>query len=100
MATSSSFKKRRGKEPVEEEEETPYDKWTFNSAFHEVHYEWMRPKKVLAEISFVLLEIECQEIRENITKRRWDTLTTLITKININIVKEFYTNAARKDIKS
>ena len=95
MAASSSHKRRKDKQPMEENRE--FDAWRYRSVFHEIQAEWMRPKTVLAEVPFDLEKDEFPGVWEKIKKRKWELLTKPITKININLVKEFYANAVRED---
>ena len=79
------------------EENREFDAWRYKSVFHEIQAEWMRPKTVLAEVPFDLEKDEFPGVWEKIKKRKWELLTKPITRININLVKEFYANAVRED---
>ncbi|QHO34295.1 uncharacterized protein DS421_9g265720 [Arachis hypogaea] len=93
MASSSS-KRRKGKEPMEQ---PPFDAGRFKTAFHELQYERIKNKKILPELTFQFNKDECPKIREMIAQRGWQKLTNLETKINANLIKEFYVNAVRED---
>ncbi|RYQ84250.1 hypothetical protein Ahy_B10g103352 isoform B [Arachis hypogaea] len=98
MASSSRAKRRRGKEPMVEESEPEYDRWKFKSWYHQLQLEWMNDKKIYPEVPILLQDKGCQEIKAKIKKRRWEELTSPITKINANIIREFYANIPRLDM--
>ncbi|QHN82369.1 uncharacterized protein DS421_20g695220 [Arachis hypogaea] len=59
---------------------------------------WMNDKKIYPEVPFQLPKDGCSEIKAKIKKRKWEELTSLITRINANIIREFYANTARLDM--
>ncbi|RYR53039.1 hypothetical protein Ahy_A06g027895 [Arachis hypogaea] len=78
-------------------EQPPFDAGRFKTAFHELQYEWIKNKKILPELTFQFNEDECPKIKEKIAQRGWPKLINPKTKINTNIIKEFYANAVRED---
>ncbi|QHO23286.1 uncharacterized protein DS421_12g362280 [Arachis hypogaea] len=62
-----------------------------------MQFEWMKAKGILPEIPFQFPDDECLEIRAKIRKRKWEALTSPITRINASIIWEFYANMARLD---
>ncbi|RYR03695.1 hypothetical protein Ahy_B06g082894 isoform A [Arachis hypogaea] len=49
MASSSTAKRRRGKDPMVEESEPEYDRRKFKSWYHQLQLEWMNDKKIYPE---------------------------------------------------
>ena len=78
-------------------EQPPSDAGRFKTAFHELQYERIKHKKILPELTFQFNDDECPQIREKIEQRGWQELTNPNTKINANLIKEFYANVARED---
>ncbi|QHO25455.1 uncharacterized protein LOC107626087 [Arachis ipaensis] len=58
----------------------------------------MNDKKIYPEVPILLQDEGCQEMKANIKNRRWEELTSPITKINANILREFYANTPRLDM--
>ena len=66
----------------------------FISKIHQDHfYEVVAKKKVIPEVPFMLKKSEYLEIRHEIQRRGWKTLTNPIQQVRILIVQEFYANA-------
>ena len=81
------------------EESTPeYNRWRFKSWYHQMQIEWMNEKKIYPEIPLLLPDDGCQEMKDKIRKRRWEELISPITRINANIIREFYANVSRLDM--
>ena len=95
MASSSS-KRREGKEPMEEH---PYDEKRFRSLHHALQYGWMVDKEIIYELGFQVKKTECPKITEKVERRRWELLIDPVTKVNANLIREFYANAVRYDKK-
>ncbi|RYR08869.1 hypothetical protein Ahy_B05g076722 [Arachis hypogaea] len=98
MASSSRTKRRRGKEPIVEKNTSEFDQWKFRSWYHQLQLEWMSQKKIYPEVPLLLPDDECQEMKAKIRKRRWEELISPITKINANIIWEFYANTPRTEM--
>ncbi|RYR08870.1 hypothetical protein Ahy_B05g076725 [Arachis hypogaea] len=58
----------------------------------------MSQKKIYPEVPLLLPDDECQEMKAKIRKRRWEELISPITKINANIIWEFYANTPRTEM--
>ncbi|RYR30055.1 hypothetical protein Ahy_B01g054855 [Arachis hypogaea] len=99
MASSSRTKRRKGKDPIVEEETHEYDQWRFKSWSHQMQIQWMNEKRIYPEIPFMLPDDGCQEMKNKIRKRRWEELTSPATRINTNIIREFYANVPRIDMR-
>ncbi|RYQ92031.1 hypothetical protein Ahy_B09g098120 [Arachis hypogaea] len=93
MASSSS-KRRKGKEPMEQR---PFDEKKFRTYYHALQYGWMVDKEIVYELGFQVRKTECPEITKKVEKRRWELLTDPVTRVNTNLVREFYANAVRYD---
>ncbi|RYR25676.1 hypothetical protein Ahy_B02g059594 [Arachis hypogaea] len=98
MASSSRIKRRKGKEPEVEESTPEYDRWRFRSWYHQLQLEWMSQKKIYPEVPLLLPDDECQGMKAKIRKRRWEELISPITRINANIIWEFYANTPRTEM--
>ncbi|QHO23817.1 uncharacterized protein DS421_12g366800 [Arachis hypogaea] len=82
------------------EESIPeYDQWRFKSRYHQMQIEWMNEKKIYPEIPFLLPDDGYQEMKNKIRKRRWEELASPATRINANIIREFYANVSRLDMR-
>ncbi|RYR09303.1 hypothetical protein Ahy_B05g077549 [Arachis hypogaea] len=91
MASSSS-KRRKGKEPMEQR---LFDEKKFRTFHHALQFGWMADKEIICELGFQVKKTECPEITEKVEKRRWELLTDPVTaRINATLVREFYANAA------
>ena len=99
MASSSRTKRRKGKDPIVEEDTHEYDQRRFKSWFHQMQIQWMNEKRIYPEIPFMLPDDGCQEIKNKIRKRRWEELTSPATRVNTNIIREFYANVPRLDMR-
>ncbi|RYR09410.1 hypothetical protein Ahy_B05g077722 [Arachis hypogaea] len=77
-------------------ESTPeFDQWKFRTWYHQTQWGWMRDKKIYPEVPLLLPDDECQGMKAKIRKRRWEELISPITRINANIIWEFYANTPR-----
>ncbi|RYQ84313.1 hypothetical protein Ahy_B10g103497 [Arachis hypogaea] len=96
MASSSS-KRRKGKEPMEQR---PFDEKKFRTFHHTLQFGCMAYKEIICELGFQVKKTECPEIIEKVEKRRWELLTDSVTaRINATLVREFYANTVRYDRK-
>ncbi|RYR53360.1 hypothetical protein Ahy_A06g028433 [Arachis hypogaea] len=93
MASSSS-KRRKGKEPMEQ---PPFEEKKFRTFHHAIQFGWMDEKEIIYELGFQVTKTECPEITEKVKKRRWELLTDPVTRVNATLVREFYANAVRID---
>ncbi|RYQ84176.1 hypothetical protein Ahy_B10g103148 [Arachis hypogaea] len=92
MASSSS-KRRKGKEPMEQR---PFDEKKFRTFYHALQFRWMADKEIIYELGFQVKKTECPEITMKVEKRRWELLTDPVTaRINTTLVREFYANTVR-----
>ncbi|RYR15506.1 hypothetical protein Ahy_B04g072271 [Arachis hypogaea] len=94
MASSSS-KRRKGNEPMEQR---PFDEKKFRTSYHALQYGWMVDKEIVYELGFQVRKTECPEITKKVEKRRWKPLTDPVTRVNANLVREFYANVVRYPI--
>ncbi|RYR73823.1 hypothetical protein Ahy_A02g008335 [Arachis hypogaea] len=91
MASSSS-KRRKGKEPMEQ---PPFDEKKFRTFHHALQFGWIADKEIIYELGFQVTKTECPEITEKVEKRRWELLTDPITRVNATLVREFYANVVK-----
>jgi len=78
-------------------ESIPFDEGRFKIAFCELQFERIKHKKILPKLTFQFNDDVCPQIREKIEQWDWQELTNPDTKINANLIKEFYANVARED---
>ncbi|RYQ79613.1 hypothetical protein Ahy_Scaffold2g107535 [Arachis hypogaea] len=92
MASSSS-KRRKGKEPMDQ---PSFDEKKFRTFHHALQFGWMADKEIIYELGFHVTKTECPEITEKVEKRRWELLTDPVTRVNATLVREFYANAVHE----
>ena len=78
-------------------EQRPFDEKKFRTYYHALQYRWMVDKEIIYELGFQVRKTECPKITKKVEKRRWELLTDPVTRVNANLVREFYANAVRYD---
>ncbi|MED6166757.1 hypothetical protein PIB30_112551, partial [Stylosanthes scabra] len=72
-----------------------YNNHRFLSIFNQEMFEFAKSKDIISEKGFDLKDEEYPEVQHQITLRGWKRLTSPRKKVKVQMIKEFFANAAR-----
>ncbi|MED6203124.1 hypothetical protein PIB30_112541, partial [Stylosanthes scabra] len=72
-----------------------YNNHRFLSVFNQEMFEFAKSKDIISEKGFDLKDEEYPEVQHQITLRGWKRLTSPRKKVKVQMIKEFFANAAR-----